>query len=723
MKTELTRRSFLKQGSLVIAATVFSGHVKLFNASPAAAATGLSFKPHAFLEIAADDTITVWVGQTNLGQGTHTGIPMIIADELDAAWEKVQVKMALAAEPFKDPVWHAQVTGGSTSIRHRWDILRKVGAAARQMLVEAAAENWGLSVGECGTKDGRILHPKGRSLTYGQLAESASKRSVPENPSLKDPKDYNIIGTHRQRLDIPDIVMGKTVYGMDFTVPGMCIAVVARPPHYGASCRSYNEKAAMAVKGVVKVVPLEGRIAVCADTTYAALRGRDALDVKWSGGAHPDLNDETLDTLFTDHLEKPGAVAKSNGDVDKAMAGAALTIEQSYKLPYLSHAQVEPINCTAHVEKERCRVWIPTQGQTLAQNTASKLTGLPTEKVEVMTLPAGGGFGLRAERDPVVDSVMLSKALNRPVKVVNSREDDFANDYFRPASHCRIKGGLDKDGRLVAYSHKVAAPSVMSRQMPEAVQNGVDPDAVSGIRDMIYSIPNLLVNYVMVNLPISVGWWRSVGYSVNVFTVESFMDELAHAAGKDPVQFRLDHMEKGSRAYNVLSFLAEKAGWGSPVPTGRARGVAVASCFESFAAHMAEVSVGERGEITVHKVVCALDCGTPICPDAIRAQAEAGVVMGLSVAFHEKVRFDSGGVKTANYNEYRVLTMSEVPEIEVHMIKGTLKPGGVGEPVLPSVAPAVANAIFKATGVRLRELPFQRESLIRGGRDQAPATA
>jgi isoquinoline 1-oxidoreductase beta subunit len=331
-----------------------------------------------------------------------------------------------------------------------------------------------------------------------------------------------------------------------------------------------------------------------------------------------------------------------------------------------------------------------------------------------MTTPAGGGFGLRGEQNSVVDSVLLSKALSRPVKVVWSREDDFANDYFRPASHCRIKAGLDKDGRLVGWSHKVAAPSVWSRLNPQFVKNGVDPDAVSGIWDMPYSIPNQLVNYVMVNLPIPVGFWRSVGYSVNVFTVESFMDELAHAAGKDPVQFRLAHMEKGSRPYNILSLLAEKGGWNRPVPNGRARGVAVNSCFESFAAHMAEVSVGNKGRIKVHKMVCALDCGTAVYPDAIRAQAEGGVVMGLSVALHEKVRFENGGVKTANYDDYPVLTMSEVPEIDVHIAKSNLKPGGVGEPVVPSVAPAVANAIFKATGVRLRELPFQRELLIKG---------
>lgn len=714
MNTDITRRSFLKKSSLVIAATAFSGPLNLFNVSPARGASDLPFKPHAFLEIATDDTVTVWVGQTNLGQGTHTGIPMVIADELDAAWETVQVKMALAAEPFKSPVWHAQATGGSSSIRHRWDMLRKVGAAARQMLVETAAEKWGVPAEKCAAKDGKIIHPNGSALTYGQLAEPAGKRPVPENPSLKDPKDYRIIGTQRARLDIPDKVAGKTVFGFDFSVPGMCIAVVARPPHYGASLQSYDAEAAKAVKGVVKVVPLENRVAVCAETTYAALQGRDALKIKWSEGSDPDLNDDTLDALFKAHLEKPGATAKTGGDVKKALGEAAKRIEASYKLPYISHAQAEPINCTAHVEKDRCRIWIPTQGQTHTQLTGSKLTGLPIEKVEVMTLPAGGGFGLRGEQDPVEDSVLLSKTLNRPVKVVWTREDDFANDRFRPASQCSIKGGLDKDGRLIAWSHKVAAPSVMSRVMPQYVKDGIDPDAVSGIKDMVYSVPNLMVNYVMVNSPVTVGWWRSVGYSVNTFTVESFMDELAHAAGKDPVQFRLDHIEKGSRPYNLLSLLAEKGGWNTPVPKGRARGVAVAFCFESYAAHIAEVSVGEKGKITVHKMVCALDCGTVVYPDAIRAQAEAGVVMGLSVAFYEKIRFSDGGVNTANYNDYPVLTMSEVPEIEVHIAKNTLKAGGVGEPVFPSVAPAVANAVFKATGVRLRELPFRKELLVQG---------
>ena len=714
MQTYMTRRTFLATGSLVIAGTVLSGRIKLFNASPLWAKANTPFKPHAFLEIGVDETITVWVGQTNLGQGTHTGIPMIVADELDAAWERVQVKMALAAEPFKSPVWHVQATGGSSSIRHRWDLLRTVGAAARQMLLEAAAQQWRVPLQQCAAKEGRVFHPDGSSLRYGQLVEAAGHQAVPEQPRLKNPREYRIIGTPRERLDLPEKVMGKTVYGMDFRIENMCVAVVARPPRYGASPIAYDAEAAMAVKGVVKVEKLADRIAVCAETTYAAMKGREALAVAWSRGSHPELNDETLAAHFQEYLSRPGVSAQNEGDVESALAAADRTLEQAYQLPYISHAQVEPINCTAQVEKEVCRIWIPTQGQTATQLTAAKLTGLPLEKVEVMTLPAGGGFGLRAEQDPVIDSVLLSKSLGRPVKVIWSREDDFGHDYFRPANHCRIQAGLDHRGKVVAWSHKLAAPSVMSRLMPEYVSDGVDPDAVSGVLDMVYSIPSKRVDYVMVDLPITVGFWRSVGYSANTFTVESFMDELAHAAGADPLQFRLDHLEKGSRACTLLEFLSEKGGWNTPLPEGRAKGIAVTSCFESFAAHIAEVSVSPGGGIRVHKMHCAIDCGTAVYPDAIRAQAEAGVIMGMSAAFYERIRFRDGGVHTANYDDYPVLKMSEVPEIEVHILASDLKAGGIGEPVLPSVAPAIANAVFRATVVRLRALPFDRSLLVTG---------
>lgn len=713
MTTKTTRRDFILKSSLVVAAAAFSGEITLFNASFARAGMAAALKPHAFVEIAADDTVTVWLGQTNLGQGTHTGISMIIADELDADWEKVQAKMALAADIFKNPHWHSQVTGGSSSIRHRWDMIRKAGAGARLMLVQAAADRWNIDMSQCGTEMGHVIHPDGRRLNYGQLVAEAQKLPVPEDPPLKRPQEYRIIGSARPRLDIPDKVQGKTRYGIDVAVDNMCIAVVARPPRYGAIPESFDEKAAMAVKGVLNVVPLQDRIAVCGETTYAALQGRKKLAVKWSPGTHKDLNDEKLQRLFQESLEKPGGIAENTGDAERSLAEAATILESAYTFPYLSHAQLEPINCTAHVEKDRCRIWVPTQGQTVAQMTAAGITGLPAEKIEVMTTPAGGGFGLRGEPDPVVDAVSLSRTLGRPVKVMWTREDDFASDYFRPGSVCKIRGGLDKDGRLIAWSQKVAAPSIMTRLMPKAVRDGIDHSSVQGIPDMPYTVPNRRVEYVLMDLPIPVGFWRSVGYSITTFTVETFMDELAHAAGRDPVQFRLELMEKGSRTYRTLSLLADKTSWGSPVPAGRSRGIAAGSCFGSSAAHMAEVSVDRKnGKVKVHKIECAIDCGPAIYPDAITAQMEGAAIMAMSVAFNEKIHFADGGVKTANFDEYRLLTMSAVPEIEVHISKSAHAIGGIGEPGLPTVAPAVANAIFNATGVRLREMPFKQELLI-----------
>ncbi len=714
MKTEMTRRAFLKTSSLVVAVAALPGEFSVLQVPSAQAETASTFKPHAFVEIGTDNTVTVWLGQTNLGQGTHTGISMIIAEELDADWNTVQAKMALAGEPFKDPFWHAQITGGSTSIRHRWDMIRMAGAVARQMLIEAAAQRWGIEAGKCTTEEGKVIHPDGRRLSYGKLVPEAQKLPIPENAPLKEAKDYRIIGTARDRLDIPDKVLGKTVYGIDVTVPNMCIAVVARPPRYGARPDAYDINAAMAVKGVIRVMPLQDKIAVCADTTYAALQGRDQLNIKWSSGSHPDLDDEKLDILFAEHLKKKGATAEATGDAEKALSEAAVLLEGSYTLPYLAHAALEPVNCTAHVEKDRCRIWIPTQGQTTAQHVAATISGLPVDKVEVMTTSAGGGFGLRGEPDPVIDAVSLSKELSRPVKVIWTREDDFANDYFRPGSICSIKGGLDKQGNLVAWLQKVAAPSVMARMMPDYVKEGVDPTSIQGIPDMPYTLPNRRVEYVMMDLSIPVGFWRSVGYSITTFTVETFMDELAHAAGKDPVAFRLELMDKKSRAHRTLSLLAEKTNWGSPVAAGRARGVALGSCFGSTAAHMAEVSVDNRsGKITVHKVVCAIDCGPAVYPDAIVAQMEGATVMALSTALHEKVHFSHGGVKTANFDEYQLLTMADVPEVEVHIAESIHAIGGIGEPGVPPVAPAVANAIFNATGVRLREMPFKKEALIK----------
>ncbi|WP_028577798.1 xanthine dehydrogenase family protein molybdopterin-binding subunit [Desulfomicrobium escambiense] len=712
MNEDVSRRYFLKGGLLVLAVAITPGALVLMNVSPGAAAPATPFRPHAFLELDADGSVTVWVGQTDLGQGTHTGIAMIIADEMDADWNRVRVRMALAAEPFKDPEWGMQATGGSTSIRHRWDMLRKAGAAARLMLVQAAARQWGVDPAVCTTAAGQVRHPDGRGIGYGDLAAKAAALRVPADPPLKNAADYAVIGTLRRRLDMEDKVQGRTAFGIDFRLPGMCVAVLARPPRFGARPVAVDADGARQVRGVLDVIPVGDAVAVCAESTWSALQGRDALKITWSEGSRPDLSDAAIAAELLAKLDGPAAVAEDTGNAAEALAAAAMVVESAYSVPYVAHAQLEPTNCTAHVEKDRCRIWAPTQGQTAAQDEGARICGLPPEKVEVMTTPCGGGFGRRGETDVVTEAVSLSKALGRPVKVVWTRGDEFAHDVFRPASVCRISGGLNGDGKLVVWSHRLVSSSIMSRLWPSAVQNGLDPTSVEGVEGMPYAIPHRRIEYAIPDLPIPVGWLRSVGNSYNCFTVESFMDELALAAGKDPVEFRLGLMEKDSRAHRTLTLLADKADWGGPVPAGRGRGVAVTECFGSAVAQMAEVSVDRgTGVITVHRVVCAVDCGPAVYPDAITAQMEGAVVMGLSIALNERVRFAKGGVATSGFSQYRLLGMKEVPAVEVFIAESRHPVGGIGEPGLPPIAPAVANAVFAATGVRLRELPFSREAL------------
>ena len=715
MKKEINRRSFLKTGSLVIAGSIAMDNFFFFNCLESMAETGENFKPHAFVEITADDTVIVWVGQTDLGQGTQTGMAMVIADEIDAAWSTVQVKMAMAEDDFKDPLWHIQITGGSTSFRHRWDLIRGAGAVARRMLIEAAAKRWGISSDKCRTVSGKVIHPDGKSLLYGQLVKDARKLKVPEKVSPKDPKDYKIMGTDKKRLDIPDKVSGRAVFGLDMQLPNMLIAVVVRPSAFGAKPISYNEKAALAVKNVKRVVKFDNKVAVCAENTYAAIQGVEVLDIKWSDGTMPELNNQMISKVLADHLANKCKVAHDVGNFDVAFNKAAIKTEATYKFPYLSHAALEPINATAHVEKDRCRVWVPTQGQTAAQAAAMKITGLPKEKVEVRTTFVGGGFGLKAMPDPVIDAVTLSKITERPVKSMWTREEDFANDYFRPGSLHSIKGGLDENGKPLAWSQKIACGSIMLNFMPAHVENDIDETSTQGGYDMPYYFDNHRVEYALVKLPIPLGFWRSVGYTFNTFVVETFIDELAQAAGEDPVKFRLELMRKESKAYKALQLVVEKVKANGSVPVGHFRGYAVTECFESAVAYMAEVSVAEKtGKVTIHKMIAGVDCGTAVYPDQIRAQAEGAAVMATSVAFGEEVVFENGGVSTRNYDEYDILRMSDIPRaIEVHIVKSYTKAGGVGEPVFPAVAPAIANAIFKATGVRLRELPFDKKLLVK----------
>lgn len=715
MNKTMTRRAFLQKSSLVIAISATSGSLDLLNVSLSSAQDHTTFKPHAFLEIGQDGKVTVWVGQTNLGQGSHTGIPMVIAEELEAAWETVEVKMALAADAFNHPAYPFQFTGGSTSIYPRWDLYRTVGAAAKEMLMQAAAIQWKVAPEKCRAVAGEVVHPDGKTLSYGNLVSAASALQPPENPTLKDAKDYKIIGTSPDRLDIPDKVSGAAAFGIDMQLPDMCIATVIRAPAFGAQPVSFDEEAAMAVKGVIKVLPLQDKIAVCAETTWAALEGRDKLNIKWSEGTMPDLDDDKIYQILGDHLENNCKEAHRVGDVDTALATAATTFDLAYKFPYISHAALEPINCTAHVEQDRCRVWAPTQGQTFIQFAAMKITGLQKEQIEIMTTWTGGGFGGKSYPDSAVDAMVISKIMQRPVKVMWTREDDFAYDHFRPGSLHKLKAGIDENGKPVGWAHKVACDSVMISFRPEIEETGLDDTSYQGVHDNFYGFDNMVVEYAMTRLPVIVGAWRSVGYSFNTYVTETLIDEMAFAAKKDPVQYRLDLMDKDSRPYDALNLLALKVKWDGGAPEGRSRGVAVTECFGSSVAFMAEVSVNRKtGKVSIHKLACAVDCGPAVYPDAITAQMEGAAIMASSVAFHEKVQFANGGVRTRNYDDYPIFTMSDIPEIEVHIAESRHNIGGIGEPGIPAVAPAIANAIFSATGVRLRELPFDTGLLIEG---------
>ncbi len=715
MTSTISRRTFLKYTLGGAGLTITVGITPLgWRLANAADVKPAELKPFAYIDISPDNMITVLVGQTELGQGTHTGIPMIVAEELEADWKQVRVRQAPAAEPFKDPFMKMQITGGSTSIRNRYDLLRKAGAAAREMLIEAAAKTWDISASECVAADSIVRHKKSaKRMTYGRLSPIAAKLPVPQDPQLKPASAFKIIGTKRARFDIPDKVQGTAKFGIDISVPDMVIAAVAHPPGFGMKAASFDEAAAKKVSGVLGVQALESGIAVCAQTFDVALAGREALDVKWTGGSHPDLNDKAVQNLYIEAITKPGAVARNDGDAKQALGQAAKQHEATYVLPYLAHATMEPMNCTAHVGKDRCQIWAPTQTQTGVQMAGAKISGLPPEKVDVFTTYCGGGFGRRTDIPVVVEALQLSKALGKPVKVIWTREDDFKNDFYRPAILCQIKGGLDATGRLTAWSHKVVSSSIMSRVFPQFVKNGIDSTAVQGISDMDYAIPNFYAEYVMLQAPIPVGFWRSVGNSSNPFAVESFIDELAHMAGKDPLKFRLELLKNNPRARRVAEVLAEKSGWGKSLKKGRGRGVALRTSFGSTAGHVAEVSVEKsNGLITVHRIICVLDCGPAVYPDAIRAQMEGGAIFGLSAALKERIRFAKGGVANANYDDYPILSMRETPEIEVHIVKSDEKIGGVGEPGVPTIAPAVGNAIYDAIGVRIRRLPMTPQTIL-----------
>jgi len=717
MSRQLTRREFLRLAGLTVAISLAPSGYRLLSAEEIA--KDKSFSPNVWLQITPDNIVTIVVNKSEMGQGVYTSLPMIVADELDADWKQVRFEVAPAGERYIDPLSGMESTGGSTSVRHMFEPLRKAGAAAREMLITAAAKKWGLPVNECEPSKGTVIHNKSnRKLTYGQLAEDASKLPVPKNPSLKKESQFTIIGKPLDRLDISGKVNGSAVFGIDVFVPNMLYASIERPPVYGARVLSYDKEAALKIVGVKHVMDVESLSygyrgkAVCAETIEGAWKGRNALNVKWNRGSHPELNNESLHTMLIEHLKKDGVVARNDGDVKLALKKASKKVEATYTLPYLYHSTMEPMNCTAYVTPSGCDIWVPTQNQTGVLQVASKITGLKPGQINVHTTYLGGGFGRRFETDVVQEAVQLSKETGKPIKLIWSREEDVKNDLYRPANSCKIEGGIDEKDLLVVWSHKVVVPSIFSRVFPQMMKNGIDPAAVEGIANMEYEIPNVYVEYVRLDMPVPVGFWRSVGSTHNAFTVECFIDELAHAANKDPLEFRLNLLKNHKRAYKVLEVAAEKAGWKKPLKKGQGRGIAQHLSFGSYVAQVAEVSVDEKiGIIKAHRVVCAVDCGDVINPAIITAQMESGIVMGLSVALKEGIELKKGGVATSNFNNYELLRMHEAPEIEVHIVRNKEKLGGIGEPGVPPIAPAVANAIFAATGKRIRRLPISAEEL------------
>ncbi|RJR30851.1 MAG: xanthine dehydrogenase family protein molybdopterin-binding subunit [Desulfobacteraceae bacterium] len=733
MSTNISRRTFLKSslaaGGLTIAVSVTPLGYSILNAAENKAAT---FSPNVWYQITPDNRVTIYIGNSEMGQGVLTAHAMLIADELEADWKKVRIRQGGADPAFVNTVLGAQITVGSGSVRGFYEPLRKTGAAGRAMLIKAASETWKVPESECRAVLGTVRHEKSKnSLTYGQLAEKASKLKVPENVTLKSESEFRYIGKPMPRVDVQEKTKGKAVYGLDVNdanvkgLKGMHYAVIARPPAYGAKPESFDEKGAMQVKGVVKVLQIPMGIAICATSTEAALKGRDALKVQWDKGAIPQMDTAFVENVMLGDLEKEMAKVHSKGDVNKALGGAAKKVDATYYVPFVAHATMEPLNATAHVQADRCDIWSSNQNQTLCLDMAKGITKLPPEKIHIHTTFLGCGLGRRAFTDFVPEALILSKALGKPVKVMWTREEDIKYDRFRAAMYHRINAGLDGQDQLIAWGHKVSCISILKAVAPKAIEKGFDPYCLWGLwnvpdsphwNDSIqYEIPNFDLEMRLTDLPIPVWPWRAVQNGPNAFVIESFIDELAQAAGKDPLAFRLQCLKNNKRSSRVLQTVAEKAGWGKPVPAGLGRGIAHHACFGTWIADVVDLSVDRNsGKIKVHKVTVAVDCGPVVNPGPLVEQIEGATVLALSTALKEEVKFANGGVASGNYEDYPIIRMSEVPEIEVHIVKNADRIGGIGELGVTPLAPAVANAVFNATGVRFRRIPLTPERVLAG---------
>lgn len=720
-KTEIDRRSFLKATIVAGGALVFGVNLptqtraaERFNIPDAPAA---GFQPNAFIQIAKDGKVTIVVGQSEMGQGVMTSLPMIVADELEVDWANVSYSHGPADKAFFNPAMGLQATGGSSSVKGFFGPLRKAAAQVREMLVAAAAASWNVSPDACKAENGKVIHTaSGKSVAYGELLEAAAKITPSDKPKLKDPKDFKYIGKAVKRLDSPAKVNGTAIFGIDVKVPGMLTATILRSPVIGGKVKSVDDTAAKAIKGVTHVVPLGYGVGVIANNYANARKGRSALKVTWDDGPMATVSSETILKSFADAAgNKKGLEAKKVGDVTAGKAKAAKTIDAVYWAPFLAHATMEPMTFTADVRSDSAEVWGGVQAQMLVQGTVAQTAGVPVEKVKVNTTMLGGGFGRRFEMDYVIDATLLSKAAGKPVKVIWTREDDTQNDFYRPGTYNKMSAGIDASGKPVFWHHRVLNDAIMARAGKAfgfiLKDDQLDDSSYEGAHNLPYNFTNYQCDWVRVDTGVPVGFWRSVGSSHTGYSVECFMDELATAAGKDPLEYRLSLLEPTSRHAGVLKLAAEKAGWNTKPAPGTGRGIAVAESFGSYVAHVAEVSVGKDGKVSVSRVVCAVDCGQVVNPDTVAAQMESSIVMGLTAALYGEITIKDGRVVQKNFNDYKMLRMNEMPKVEVHILPSTEKHGGVGEPGTPPVAPAVCNAIFAAAGKRVRSLPIKQDNL------------
>lgn len=712
----LERRGFLANSGLFVGGLIVAFHVPsvLTKAMAAEAPSPKTvYPPNAFIQIAPDNTITIVINKLEMGQGVNTSMAQLIAEELECDWASIKSISAPVDPVYNHTVFPMQMTGGSTALSTSWDQYRKLGASMREMLKMAAAKRWGVSDSEVKAEKGFVTHPKKGKLSYGELAEEANKMQMPLNPPLKKSKDYKIIGQSIKRVDAVEKSNGTAVFGMDVRLPGMMYAVVARPHIEGGEIASMDEKAARAVPGVLDVVKFgKGKAAVLAKNTHAAKVGRDALNVRWKENQNSKASTDDMMKDFRERAEKKGLVADERGEVDDKLKGAKKTIEAAYEFPFLSHAPMEPMNCTVNFDGKTADLWSGHQMPTMDNGAAAKVLGIKPDKVNIYTTYAGGSFGRRASKtsDYVIEACELAKVVKKPLKVAWTREDDMRGGYYRPMNFHKVSVGFDDKNQLLAWRHHIVGQSIMANTvMAGMIKNGIEETVVEGVAKTHYDIANFRCEQTRADTPMTTLWWRSVGHTHTAYAMETMIDEVAEVSKQDPLEMRRKMLAKSPRHVAVLDLLKKQTGWGKKkAPKGRAWGLAVHESFGSVVGQVAEVSI-EKGQPRIHKMWCAVHCGQVVNPEGARTQVEGAIVYGLSAALHQQIQVKDGQIVQGNFNDFPVMRIQDMPKVSVEFVKTDEPPTGLGEPGVPPSAPAVANALYQLTKKRLRALPFSRE--------------